>query len=152
LPGRAVRRIAAVPSVAPGKHVRMLVYLLNPTISDQPKYIREGRCMQKAASWATVWPPITLASMGAIARKYGDARVIDGNVEEWTLDWYKDGYYRESPSIDPQGPAVGFVKAVRGGSWKSSLAYGELRVDQRTGYLVGGRFNTVGFRCVRRPH
>jgi anaerobic magnesium-protoporphyrin IX monomethyl ester cyclase len=88
-----------VPSVAPGKHVRMLVYLLNPTISDQPKYIREGRCMQKAASWATVWPPITLASMGAIARKYGDARVIDGNVEEWTLDRLIDDVREHAPDL-----------------------------------------------------
>jgi anaerobic magnesium-protoporphyrin IX monomethyl ester cyclase len=77
----------------------MIVYLLNPTIDRQPKYIREGRCMQKAASWATVWPPITMAVMGAIARKYGDVRLVDGNVEKWTLDALVDDVRQRQPAV-----------------------------------------------------
>jgi anaerobic magnesium-protoporphyrin IX monomethyl ester cyclase len=77
----------------------MIAYLLNPTISRQPKYIREGRCMQKAASWATVWPPITMAVMGAMARKYSDVRLIDGNVEEWTLDALADEVRQRQPDV-----------------------------------------------------
>ena len=42
--------------------------------------------MQKASSWATVWPPLTLAVLGAIAREWGEVRLRDGNVEPLTLD------------------------------------------------------------------
>lgn len=59
----------------------MNTYLLNPTLKSHAKYIREGRCMQKAASWATAWPPITLARLGALARRKGPVRLLDGNVE-----------------------------------------------------------------------
>jgi anaerobic magnesium-protoporphyrin IX monomethyl ester cyclase len=64
----------------------MKVYLLNPTLKDHTKFIREGRCMQKASSWATVWPPITLALLGTIAEKWGPVRLLDGDVEDVTMD------------------------------------------------------------------
>jgi radical SAM superfamily enzyme YgiQ (UPF0313 family) len=64
----------------------MNTYLLNPTLSGQPKYIREGRCMQKASSWATAWPPITLATLAALAKARGNVRLVDGNVEGLSLD------------------------------------------------------------------
>jgi radical SAM superfamily enzyme YgiQ (UPF0313 family) len=64
----------------------MRTYLLNPTLKDQAPHIREGRCMQKASSWATAWPPLTLALLGAMAREWGPVRLFDGNVERWTLD------------------------------------------------------------------
>ncbi|HEY3380998.1 MAG TPA: radical SAM protein [Vicinamibacterales bacterium] len=77
----------------------MNTYLLNPTLAAQPRYIREGRCMQKAASWATVWPPITMAAMGAIARRQGDVRLVDGNVESWTLDALLEDVRRLQPDL-----------------------------------------------------
>ena len=64
----------------------MKVYLLNPTLKDHTRFIREGRCMQKASSWATVWPPITLALLGTIAQKWGPVRLLDGEVEGLTMD------------------------------------------------------------------
>jgi radical SAM superfamily enzyme YgiQ (UPF0313 family) len=64
----------------------MNTYLLNPTLQAQEKFIREGRCMQKASSWAATWPPISLAMLAAIAKRRGSAHVVDGNVEELTLD------------------------------------------------------------------
>jgi radical SAM superfamily enzyme YgiQ (UPF0313 family) len=64
----------------------MKVYLLNPTLKDQTKFIREGRCMQKASSWAAVWPPISLALLGTIAEKWGPVRLLDGEVESITMD------------------------------------------------------------------
>ena len=43
--------------------------------------------MQKASSWATAWPPLTLAVLGAIAPRMGSgARLLDGNVEPLTLE------------------------------------------------------------------
>ncbi len=64
----------------------MKTYLVNPTIWGGDKFIREGRCMQKASSWVANWPPITLATLGAIAKKRGEVRLVDGNVEKLTLD------------------------------------------------------------------
>ncbi len=64
----------------------MKTYLLNPTLKDHTKFIREGRCMQKASSWATVWPPITLALLGTLAEKWGPVRLLDGDVESLTMD------------------------------------------------------------------
>jgi len=64
----------------------MKTYLLNPTLKDHTKFIREGRCMQKASSWATVWPPITLALLGTLAEKWGPVRLLDGDVESKTMD------------------------------------------------------------------
>jgi radical SAM superfamily enzyme YgiQ (UPF0313 family) len=63
----------------------MKVYFLNPSIGKSEKYIREGRCMQKASSWATVWPPLTLATLASIAKKKGPVRLVDGNVETITI-------------------------------------------------------------------
>ena len=62
----------------------MKTYLVNPTIWGGDKFIREGRCMQKASSWVANWPPITLATLGAIAKKRGEVRLVDGNVEKLT--------------------------------------------------------------------
>jgi anaerobic magnesium-protoporphyrin IX monomethyl ester cyclase len=61
-------------------------YLLNPSLLGNPRYIREGRCMQKASSWASAWPPISMAILGAIAKAWGEVRLLDGNVEKITLE------------------------------------------------------------------
>jgi formylglycine-generating enzyme required for sulfatase activity len=42
---------------------------------------------------------------------------VNGGVWEWTSDWYDRGYYRDAPEEDPQGPAEGEEKVLRGGSW-----------------------------------
>jgi len=63
----------------------MKTYFLNPSIGKSEKYIREGRCMQKASSWATIWPPLALATLAGIAEKKGPVRLIDGNVETMTI-------------------------------------------------------------------
>jgi radical SAM superfamily enzyme YgiQ (UPF0313 family) len=42
--------------------------------------------MQKASSWATAWPPLTLATLAALAKPKGEVRLVDGNVEDYSLD------------------------------------------------------------------
>ena len=41
-----------------------------------------------------------------------------GNVSEWCSDRYNRDYYQWSPTIDPQGPSLGQVRVLRGGSFK----------------------------------
>ncbi len=44
---------------------------------------------------------------------------MHGNVQQFCSDWYDPNYYEVSPTDDPQGPADGLQRVVRGGSWYS---------------------------------
>ncbi len=79
-----------------------------------------------------------------------------GNVSEWCEDVYSPDYYRESPAVDPLGPASSgkdVRRVIRGGSWKSSpnACRATARIGEKTGDS-DACFSTdyCGFRCVRR--
>ena len=60
----------------------MRMSLVNPPPAHGVPFIREGRCMQSADSWAAVWPPLSLAVLAAMARDRGwEVDLLDGNVE-----------------------------------------------------------------------
>lgn len=60
----------------------MKVVLLNPPAPDKKKFIREGRCTQEQGVWATLWPPISLAMIGAVLEQDGHSvRIIDCPAE-----------------------------------------------------------------------
>lgn len=68
-----------------------------------------------------------------------------GNVYEWCADWYGD--YDMKIVRDPQGPADGAERVLRGRSWGSYARY--VRADFRLGTLPNKRLDHVGFRLAR---
>lgn len=60
----------------------MKILLLNPPTRANKKFIREGRCTQEQGVWATLWPPVTLATTGAVLEASGHAvRILDCPAE-----------------------------------------------------------------------
>jgi len=89
-----------------------------------------------------------VGSYPAGASPYG---VMDmaGNVWEWVNDWWQEDYYSVSPSSNPQGPATGTGRVLRGGSW---LNYDDhVRSALRNYYHPDFWYDYIGFRCVRSP-
>lgn len=71
---------------------------------------------------------------------------MSGNVWQWTQDRYGERYYRESPRIDPQGPATGEKRVLRGGSWFYDIS--GLRVSYRDFSSPEYCSSQVGFRLA----
>jgi formylglycine-generating enzyme required for sulfatase activity len=71
---------------------------------------------------------------------------VSGNVMEWVSDWYDSDYYQFSTDTNPQGPLEGEFKALRGGSWLSSMD--EARTTGRSSYHPTVSRANLGFRCA----
>ena len=79
---------------------------------------------------------------------------MHGHVVEWTADWYQAAYpANHLPSFnagpvgtvtDPEGPASGAARVVRGGSWYSSKW--NCRSAARGNYTPRSIANYLGFR------
>ncbi len=71
---------------------------------------------------------------------------MHGNVYEWCHDRY--GSYGDAPQvIDPQGPARGSRRVIRGGAF--DYAPELARADYRTNNLPTYRSYTIGFRVAQ---
>lgn len=61
----------------------MKILLLNPPTYDNKGFIREGRCNQEQGVWTTLWPPITLATAGAMLEVKGhEVEILDCAAQE----------------------------------------------------------------------
>ena len=70
-----------------------------------------------------------------------------GNVLEWCHDWYGD--YRGGVVTDPTGPAKGYFRMARGGSWRVGVIV--CRSAARSGGSPDRRDYTIGFRLALAP-
>lgn len=62
-------------------------------------------------------PALPVKPVGSYAPNAFGLYDLRGNVWEWCSDWFDRDYYARSPVDDPQGPAEGYLKVVRGGDW-----------------------------------
>jgi formylglycine-generating enzyme required for sulfatase activity len=69
---------------------------------------------------------------------------LHGNVCEWCLDWY--GKYPTGEVLDPQGPAQGKGRVMRGGAWNSPPA--ECRSAHRSAGTPDMKLSHCGVRIA----
>ena len=91
-------------------------------------------------------------SVGSFPRCLSPYGVLDmaGNAWEWCADWYAGTYPDEGVSEDPQGPASGTMRVLRGGAWVDQRVY--LRTAYRLERLPSMRHFLFGLRCAHSVH
>jgi formylglycine-generating enzyme required for sulfatase activity len=67
---------------------------------------------------------------------------MHGNVWEWVSDWKAN--YPGGAQTNPEGPASGSDRVIRGGSWFRGGTY--LRSAERFNNSPGDRDLSIGFR------
>jgi len=105
---------------------------------------------QKLANYQKNWDGIqTLWPVSAKIESLSPYGVIGmaGNAREWVKDWYSPEYYKTAPSSNPQGPGVGILKVIKGGSWHSFKS--DIRSASRGKGGFALKTDGIGFRCAK---
>jgi len=125
------------------------------------EYAARGGLAEKRYPWGDTDPQCTTANfyhdgsycvgdtaeVGSYSANGYGLYDMAGNVFEWVSDWYQSDYYSGSPTNDPQGPASGTFRVLRGGSWYDSAF--SLRVTDRSFSNPALDYPTVGIRCAQ---
>lgn len=75
---------------------------------------------------------------------------MHGNVFELVQDWHASGYYSVSPTDDPQGPATGSARVLRGGSY-GHYADAARSASRGYGAQPTAKYGSMGFRLLLTP-
>lgn len=76
----------------------MRLLLLNPPTREGKGFIREGRCTQEGGVWTTLWPPISLAMLGAVLERDGhEVSALDGGALGYPRDRLLADIERDPP-------------------------------------------------------
>ena len=102
-----------------------------------------------AAHWAERWNDghAFTAPAGSYGANPFGLQDMHGNMWEWCLDWFEDGYYARAPAVDPPGPQSGGFRSIRGGGWFNASA--QNRAAQRVYFDPNFRYCLLsGFRVL----
>lgn len=87
--------------------------------SDQPFSWNPNRVRSDDSGNAGgIRPPLPVSAVGQYPPNNFGMYDMRRNVWEWCSDWFDRDYYSRSPRENPQGPAQGFIKVVRGTDWR----------------------------------
>jgi sulfatase modifying factor 1 len=124
------------------KAARGVKGLIYPWGSEKPS-IKSVNFQKNWEGLKTLWP---VSGEIAISSPYG-LNGMAGNVREWVQDWYSPEYYKNIPSSNPQGPGIGILKVIKGGSWHSFKA--DIRSASRGKGGFALKTDGIGFRCAK---
>ncbi len=114
----------------------------------------------EAGRQAQLWSPYPVALFPPNPLGLFD---MNGNGGDWVSDWYDPTYYDNSPVQDPQGPATGTLKVVRG-YIDSAMHHPHVLIRRSRepdglvddplapGKKTDGTSLNKGFRCAIQPH
>lgn len=80
-----------------------------------------------------------------LGKSYYGVLDLSGNVWEWVFDWFQVSYSR-LPLDNPNGPASGSRKVIRGGSFINNIE--DVRALTRESWDPQNATTAIGFRCV----
>jgi formylglycine-generating enzyme required for sulfatase activity len=93
---------------------------------------------------------VTTSPIDAYPANGFDLLSTAGNVWEWSADWFSPDEHLVANRDNPQGPAHGMAKVIKGGSFLCHASYcNRYRVAARTSNTPDSSTSNMGFRCVR---